>query len=109
MNKLIIISGLFLLTIGCKSQKETVQKQPNASTEQRDRRPQNGDRRTPPSVDEVFEMDANKDGLLSKAEIGDSPMARRFTTMDANGDGFVSRTEFENAPRPQRRRGNRNQ
>ena len=109
MNKLIIISGLFLLTIGCKSQKETFQEQPNASTEQRDRRPQNGDRRTPPSVDEVFEMDTNKDGLLSKTEVSESPMARRFTTMDTNGDGFISRTEFENAPRPQRRRGNRNQ
>jgi len=54
----------------------------------------------PPSYAELLEeMDANKDGKLSKAEIK-GPLADDFEKVDTNGDGFITEKEFEKAPKP---------
>ena len=67
---------------------------------QADRSPR-GDRKGPRSIDEVFKMDTNNDGKLSKSEVK-GKMLERFPKIDTNGDGFISREEFTNAPRPKR-------
>lgn len=42
-------------------------------------------------------LDANKDGYLSKTEVGgDKPVADNFAKYDLNGDDKISRSEFEN-------------
>ena len=47
---------------------------------------------------EKFNMlDANKDGYLSKTEVGsDKPVSNNFAKYDLNGDDKISRSEFEN-------------
>jgi Ca2+-binding EF-hand superfamily protein len=55
-----------------------------------------------PTVSQILsEMDANKDGKLSKEEVK-GPLAQDFDTIDTNDDGFISKEELENAPQPQR-------
>lgn len=104
MKSLLLIALVASLAFGCKSQQaqidESVSTVDKKSTDRADRN--RGDRKAPPTVDEVFQMDANNDGQLSKAEL-EGPLARRFDTMDTNSDGFITREEFENAPKPQRR------
>lgn len=42
------------------------------------------------------ELDANKDGKLSKDEVaGDPTWSAEFDAADSNKDGFVSKTEFK--------------
>jgi Ca2+-binding EF-hand superfamily protein len=42
------------------------------------------------------ELDANKDGKLSKDEVaGDATWTADFDTADANKDGFLSKSEFK--------------
>lgn len=97
MKHLVLAMLITLLGISCSSQKEVVED--SQTTDRGDR--QRGDRQGPPNIDEVFKMDTNNDGMLSKSELT-GRLAERFDTIDTNGDGFITRTEFENAPRPQR-------
>lgn len=46
-------------------------------------------------LDRMFERDADGDGKLSRAELGDGPGARIFDAADANTDGFLDRPELE--------------
>ncbi len=94
MTSRILILAIFMLTMACKSQQ-------SATTTSNERRPERGERKERPSVDEIFKMDADNDGLLSKAEVT-GPLVRDFSRIDANNDGFISRTELENAPRPEK-------
>ncbi len=84
---------VMLLAMGCNSQKSTANADAN--------RPARGERGQPPSVDDVFKMDANKDGKLSKDELK-GPLARDFSKIDTDNDGFITRKELENAPKPER-------
>ncbi len=53
-----------------------------------------------PSVEELFaQMDSNKDGKLSKAEVK-GPLADNFSKIDTNSDGFISKEELTKAPKP---------
>lgn len=66
----------------------------------------NGQR--PSTTDILNQMDANKDGKLSKEEVK-GPLQQNFSRVDANSDGFISKEELEkgrnnNRPRPQGRR-----
>ena len=77
-------------------------------SEATDGRRTEAERRQPRSIDQIFEMDTNKDGLLAPSEAR-GRLAENFESIDTDGDGFISRTELENAPRPQRgQRGRRN-
>ena len=93
MKYIIVVTITMFLAIGCSSQKEAT----NAERPV----PRQGERQGRPSTDEIFKMDANKDGKLSKDEV-QGPLQRDFSKIDSNGDGFISRTELENAPKPQR-------
>lgn len=39
-------------------------------------------------------LDANKDGVLSKAELAKHPMAAHASMVDSNRDGVLDRSEF---------------
>jgi Ca2+-binding EF-hand superfamily protein len=95
----IIIASLFTiasLTISCKSTSEVTEK-----TGQK----RGGDR---PNVETIFtEMDANKDGKISKSE-AKGPLAEEFSKIDSNNDGFISKEELKNAPKPERKERPRN-
>ena len=94
---LLFILALFTLSYACKSQKQTT-----ATT---NNQPRQGDERQgrlgPPSADEVFKMDIDGDGKLSKTEVK-GRLLEQFSKIDTNGDNLISREEFENAPKPAR-------
>lgn len=55
-----------------------------------------------PSVEKLFiEMDSDKDGKLSKAEVK-GPLKNDFSKIDTDDDGYLSEAEIENAPKPER-------
>ncbi len=47
-----------------------------------------------PSTKAFDALDADKSGLLSKAELAKHPMAAHASMVDANNDGSLSREEF---------------
>jgi Ca2+-binding EF-hand superfamily protein len=56
----------------------------------------------PPSIENLFkQMDADKDGKLSKAEVK-GPLKEDFDQVDANEDGYLTKEELEKAPKPKR-------
>lgn len=93
-----VITAVFvmLLMMGCNTQKTTA----NAQNQP----PRQGERAERPSTSEIFKMDTNKDGKLSKSEV-EGPLQRDFSRIDSNKDGFITKTELESAPRPQRGQG----
>lgn len=91
-----IIYFILLLVLGSScSQKSTPLKE-----EVNNRQQQKGQKQRP-SIDEVFKMDSNNDGLLEMAEVK-GPLQRDFSKIDSNNDGFITREELEKAPKPQR-------
>ena len=102
-----------MVVASCKSKKNTVSTTTapapvqERTVEKKGQRPhgqrgQRGDRTEPPSVEQVFKMDVNNDGKLSKSEVK-GRLLERFTDIDTDKDGFISKTEFSNAPKPKRR------
>lgn len=64
---------------------------------------QNGQRKAPPTVDEIFEqMDKDEDGKLTKVEVK-GYLQTNFTKIDTDENGFLTREEVENAPKPKGR------
>ena len=58
-----------------------------------------------PSVEKLLtEMDANKDGKLSKTEVN-GPLKDDFSKIDTDNDGFITEAELKNAPKPERQGG----
>ncbi|CAH8284042.1 EF hand domain-containing protein [Mariniflexile fucanivorans] len=58
-----------------------------------------------PSIEKLLsEMDANKDGKLSKTEVS-GPLKTDFSKIDTDKDGFLSEAELKNAPKPERQGG----
>lgn len=96
MKNLIIIFIVLLISVACNTSKNT------ASNNDTPRPNRQGRQQGPPSVDEIFKMDTNGDGKLSKSEIK-GPLLNDFAKVDTNNDGFISKSELENAPKPQRR------
>lgn len=96
--QLLLLILALLLAVGCNTQKTTTT---DAAEKSSARQRPGGER---PSIDEIFKMDTNQDGKLSKSEV-EGPLLRDFDQIDSNDDGFLSRTEVENAPRPQRGQG----
>ena len=63
--------------------------------------PQGQEGKKPPTVDEMFkQMDANKDGKLSKEEIK-GPLKEDFDKVDLNKDEFITKEELKKAPKPE--------
>ena len=85
----------FLTTIVIISCKQTIKSENDSSN--------NPPKEGRPSVSELLnEMDANKDGKLSKSEVH-GPISNDFSKIDTNNDGFISKEELESAPKPDRR------
>ena len=96
--QLVVAIFIVLIVMGCNTQKTT-------TASNTDQRPAAQRERTGrPSIDEIFAMDANKDGKLEKSEL-QGPLLNDFSRIDSNGDGFITRAELENAPQPQRGQG----
>ncbi len=94
--------ALMALTTACSSQKKTTPTSEESATTTRAERPdRQRNQQGPPSMEKVFEMDTNKDGKLSKAEVK-GPLLNDFSKIDTNADGFISKEELEKAPKPQR-------
>jgi hypothetical protein len=92
--KIIITSALAVASIvSCNSRNKTY------TTDYDNKTQQEGKRGGAPSIDEIFEMDANQDGKLSKTE-AKGPLLKDFDKIDTDKDGFLSREEVENAPKP---------
>lgn len=94
---LLFISGL--LALGCNTNKSTTETTEKSSTREQPSR--SGRQQGPPSIDQLFELDQDGDGKLSKSEVK-GRIANDFDKIDADGDGFLTREEVENAPRPRR-------
>ncbi|WP_452223375.1 YHYH protein [Lacinutrix chionoecetis] len=65
-----------------------------------ERRPQ-GER--PSAAHLIKQLDTNKDGKLSKAEV-EGPLQENFSTVDTNSDGFLSKEELEKGARGHRQK-----
>jgi Ca2+-binding EF-hand superfamily protein len=64
-------------------------------------------RKEPPTFKELLkEMDKNKDGQLSKAEVK-GPLKEIFTEIDTDEDGFISEKELKDAPKPELKKRNK--
>lgn len=69
-------------------------------------RPQRG--KTPPTAEEIInQMDVDKDGKLSKAEVK-GPLLTNFEKIDTDEDGYLTKEEIEKAPKPKGDRPPRN-
>lgn len=112
MRLITILFLTVLMVVGCKSKQELVNATEDTTLDSKstksDRRQNRGERRVPPTVEEVFQMDSNNDGKLSATEVANSPLSRNFTTIDSNNDGFITIEEFNNAPKPSRKKGPKN-
>ena len=95
MNKLgIVTAGIMLISLI----------NANALTAQERKKDGNGPNDGPPSIENLFkQMDTDKDGKLSKAEVK-GPLKEDFDKVDANEDGYLSKEEIEKAPKPKRKK-----
>lgn len=99
MKKTFLNIVFLTMLASCGSNEKTTTSQ-ESSTESQGR--QIGGERQRPNPETMFaEMDANKDGKLSKEEVK-GPLAEKFTEFDADKDGFISKEELKNAPKPER-------
>lgn len=57
------------------------------------------DRIQPPSVEELFESDTNKDGGLDEKEFPDNDLKRRFSQIDRDKDGKITPEEYRSLHR----------
>ena len=66
--------------------------------------PQGEEGKKPPTIEELMkQMDADKDGKLSKKEVK-GPLKDDFTKIDLDKDGFITGEELKKAPKPERRK-----
>ncbi len=52
------------------------------------------DRIVPPTVDELFASDTDKNGTIEESEFPDNPLKKRFSQIDRNKDEHISRDEY---------------
>lgn len=90
--KFVITILTIALFASCKSSSDAEKK--NGTSQRR----QGGQ----PNVEQLIaQMDANKDGKLSKDEVK-GPLKTDFSKIDTDDDGYLSEAELENAPKPER-------
>ena len=106
----LVVLALLIGFTNCKSSSDTASENTNTSSkiEQSDKREQPRDRgqggvrgERPDASQILAQMDANKDGMLSKDE-AKGPLQESFSKIDTNQNGFISKEELENAPKPKR-------
>lgn len=90
LKNVLKLSVVVILTACASSSVETDYEKNNSETQRRG---------GVPSIEEVFKMDTNGDGKLSKSEVK-GRLLTDFDKFDTNGDGFITREEFQNAPKP---------
>ena len=96
----IAIVALLISFTSCKSSSDTANT--SAKSEQSEKRGQPRQRGERPDAATILgEMDANKNGKLSKDEVK-GPLQQNFSKIDSNEDNFISKEELENAPKPER-------
>lgn len=101
--KLTLFCVIATLSMSCKT--KTQAQTTDTNVEKREQRQERGQKGQRPSPAEMFtQMDANKDGMLSKTEVK-GPLQKDFAKIDTNGDGFISKAELEKAPKPNRQGG----
>ena len=93
--KKVILFSLPLFAIACSTSNKTVAYDENSPAPKSQ---QQGSNR---GGEDIFKMDTNKDGLLSKSEVK-GPIANDFDKIDLNNDGFISKDELAKAPKPGR-------
>ena len=93
--KNITLISFTLITVSCSTQNKTITYDENSPAPKSQQR--GGER----GGRDIFEMDTNNDGMLSKSEVK-GPIANDFDKIDTNGDGYISKEEFEAAPKPER-------
>lgn len=103
-NQLSIIAIVVLLGFtSCNSTSNTTNTDASKSSQQTETRTETRQRGERPDAAQMLaEMDANKDGKLSKEEVK-GPLQEQFSKIDTNDDDFISKEELENAPKPERR------
>ena len=102
----IFLAGLFTVATIMTSCKSTS----DATSERTEKTERSGQKRggKRPNLETIFtQMDANKDGKISKSE-AKGLLADGFSDIDTNNDGFISKKELQNAPKPERRERPRN-
>ena len=52
------------------------------------------DKIVPPSVDEIFVSDTDKNGTIEENEFPDNPLKKRFSQIDRDKDGHITRDEY---------------
>lgn len=52
------------------------------------------DRVVPPSVEDLFASDTNKNGTIEESEFPDNPLKKRFSQIDRNKDEHITREEY---------------
>ena len=100
--KLVITIMTIALFASCKSTSEAESaSKTSQSTNKTSERRQGGQ----PNVEQLIaQMDANKDGKLSKTEVN-GPLKNDFSKIDTDNDGFITEAELKNAPKPERQGG----
>ena len=99
LNKLLIALMSLAFIVSCKSKNtdaveyQAQEKSNNSSRSQRAKGPM--------SIEDIFKMDADNDGFLSKSEVK-GRIAKDFDNIDTDDDGLISKKEMENAPKPER-------
>ncbi|MDA8693246.1 EF-hand domain-containing protein [Saprospiraceae bacterium] len=100
MKNLIILMLSIAFMFSCKSKNAATTETEYKANDRADRS-QRGGRKGPMNIDEVFKMDVDGDGFLSKSEVK-GRLSDNFDKIDTNGDAKISREELENAPKPER-------
>lgn len=102
MKKLMLFIAMISFGItACKSTKDNVQVDDNVETRSDRKEGKKGDKSRLSPDQMIAQMDADKDGRLSRSEVK-GPLAKGFDKIDTNSDDYLSLEELKNAPKPQR-------
>ncbi|MDO6596706.1 EF-hand domain-containing protein [Oceanihabitans sp. 2_MG-2023] len=97
---LVIVASIVIFT-SCKSSndKRNIESNNTEKTEKKEQQKERGER--PDTAQILAQMDADKDGKISKEE-AKGPLQEQFSKIDTNQDNYISKEELENAPKPER-------
>ncbi|MFK8044019.1 MAG: hypothetical protein AB8B72_00890 [Crocinitomicaceae bacterium] len=88
--------SLWLIVSACNNQKTLTEDRMSRTEDSTAQKRQH----QPPSIADIFKMDVNKDGKLTKLEVT-GPILEDFDKIDTNKDGFITKEELGVAPKPE--------